>query len=71
MHGRKNWFWERFGDIYKNGGRWRTYTETQFPHARKKNIGQRNQYLIEDAHVPIITHEETDAAVLSAGRKYT
>lgn len=39
----------------------RTYTETQFPYARKKNTGQRNQYLIEDAHVPIITHEEAEA----------
>lgn len=39
----------------------RTYTETQFPYARKKNIGQRNQYLIEDAHVPTITHEEEEA----------
>lgn len=39
----------------------RTYTETQFPYARKKNTGQRNQYLIEDAHIPIITHEEAEA----------
>lgn len=39
----------------------RTYTEEQFPFVRRKNTGQRNQYLIEDAHPPIITHEEAEA----------
>lgn len=39
----------------------RTYTESQFPFVRKKNTGQRNQYLITDAHPPIITHEEAEA----------
>ena len=39
----------------------RTYTETLFPFVRRKNTGQRNQYLITDAHPPIITHEEAEA----------
>lgn len=39
----------------------RTYTETQFPFIRRVNTGQRNQYLITDAHPPIITHEEAEA----------
>lgn len=39
----------------------RTYTESQFPFVRKKNTGQRNHYLITDAHPPIITHEEAEA----------
>lgn len=39
----------------------KTYTETQFPYVRRKNTGQRNQYLITDAHPPIITHEEAEA----------
>ncbi len=39
----------------------RTYTESQFPFVRKVNTGQRNQYLIEDDHEPVITHEEAEA----------
>jgi len=39
----------------------RTYTESQFPFVRKANTGQRNQYLIEDDHEPIVTHEEAEA----------
>ncbi len=39
----------------------RTYTESQFPFVRKANTGQRNQYLIEDDHEPVITHEEAEA----------
>ncbi|MDE7201543.1 MAG: recombinase family protein [Lachnospiraceae bacterium] len=39
----------------------RTYTESQFPFVRRANTGQRNQYLIEDDHEPVITHEEAEA----------
>lgn len=39
----------------------RTYTESQFPFVRRVNTGQRNQYLIEDDHEPVITHEEAEA----------
>lgn len=39
----------------------RTYTESQFPFVRKANTGQRNQYLIEDDHEPVITHKEAEA----------
>ena len=35
----------------------KTYTERQFPFQKKKNKGQLSQYLTEDAHPPIITHE--------------
>lgn len=39
----------------------RTYTESQFPFVRRANNGQRNRYFTEDAHEPIITHEEAEA----------
>lgn len=39
----------------------RTYTETRFPFVRRVNNGQRNQYLIKDSHLPIVTHEEAEA----------
>ncbi len=39
----------------------KTYTESQFPPVRKPNTGQRSQYLIEDNHSPIVTHEEAQA----------
>ncbi|MDE5824283.1 MAG: hypothetical protein K2H91_06325 [Lachnospiraceae bacterium] len=37
-----------------------TYTESQFPFVRRANTGQKNQYLIEDDHEPVITHEEAE-----------
>lgn len=39
----------------------KTYTESQFPPVQKINTGQRSQYLIEDNHPPVVTHEEADA----------
>lgn len=39
----------------------RTYTESHFPFVRRTNTGQRNRYLMEDAHAPIVTHEEAEA----------
>lgn len=39
----------------------KTYTETQFPFIRKRNNGQRNQYLIENDHPPIVTSDEAEA----------
>lgn len=39
----------------------KSYTESQFPLIRRTNTGQRSQYLIEDNHPPIVTHEEAEA----------
>lgn len=39
----------------------KTYTEVRFPFVRRMNMGQRNQYFMEDAHPAIITHEEAEA----------
>ena len=39
----------------------KTYTEKSFPFVRKHNHGQVNMYLEEDAHPPIVTHEEAEA----------
>lgn len=64
---REKWHDSTVKDILKNpvyeGNRLlqRTYTESQFPFVRRENTGQRNQYLIEDDHEPVITHEEAEA----------
>ena len=38
----------------------KTYTEKQFPFQKKVNRGQVSQYLVEDAHPPIIAHETAE-----------
>ena len=43
--------------------RQRTYTERQFPFIRRVNKGQVSMYLTQDAHPPIITHEEAEAVI--------
>ena len=52
----------------------RNYSEKQFPYKVKQNRGQRNMYLIEDAHPPIITHQqaETVRSIMEErrGKKY-
>ena len=37
------------------------HNKTRFPFVRRVNNGQRNQYLIKDSHLPIVTHEEAEA----------
>lgn len=63
----EKWHDSTVKDILKNpvyeGNRLlqRTYTESQFPFVRRENTSQRNRYLIEDDHEPVITHEEAEA----------